>query len=337
KDRAAGSPRDPEPGDGRSLRGARFPARHAGRAHAPARGPGAGDPDGPDDLPAGLREPREGHAPPRRARSRSTGRVGEGRVRCRESARPLARRQPHRGGAARHAGVVPPCDRRAGAQRPADHDGCPRLARSAQGLARELERDAGLPSQPTRPERAAGGRSLEHAQRARGRGTERSRPRGLSRAQSERDHQGTLTSMPRARPSVLIASLLLAFAAGCVLRGDGSQFYMLSASASAPLTGHPVRVGLGPVNVPAYLDAPTIVTRVDPNRLEYARFDRWASPLSLQVARVLAADLGAAGAITGVSYPPYPSPQGDAVGRGHPLSLERASRRTGPPRPPRVV
>jgi uncharacterized lipoprotein YmbA len=128
--------------------------------------------------------------------------------------------------------------------------------------------------------------------------------------------------MPRARPSVLIASLLLAFAAGCVLRGDGSQFYMLSADASAPLTAHPVRVGLGPVSVPAYLDAPTIVTRVDPNRLEYARFDRWASPLSLQVARVLAADLGGTGSIAVVSYPWYPSTQVDVVVRVNLLAFE---------------
>jgi uncharacterized lipoprotein YmbA len=64
------------------------------------------------------------------------------------------------------------------------------------------------------------------------------------------------------------------------------------------------------------------VTRVDPNRLEYARFDRWASPLSQQVARALAEDLGASGSVAVVSFPWFPSAQVDVVVRVSLLAFE---------------
>jgi uncharacterized lipoprotein YmbA len=121
-----------------------------------------------------------------------------------------------------------------------------------------------------------------------------------------------------ARPLLLVTSLAL----GCGLHGDCSRFYTLSTATGAPLARHPLRIGLGPVVVPAYLDAPTIATRVDPNRIEYARFDRWAVPLAAEVRRVLAEDLGAAGDISVVSYPWYSSTELDAVVRVDLLAFE---------------
>ena len=121
-----------------------------------------------------------------------------------------------------------------------------------------------------------------------------------------------------ARPLLLATSLAL----GCGLHGDGSRFYTLSVTTGAPRARHPLRVGLGPVVVPAYLDAPTIATRVDPNRIEYARFDRWAVPLAAEVRRVLAEDLGAAGTISVVPYPWYSSTALDAVVRVDLLAFE---------------
>jgi hypothetical protein len=114
-----------------------------------------------------------------------------------------------------------------------------------------------------------------------------------------------------ARSILLVTSLSL----GCGLLGDRSRFYTLSVATGAPLARHPLRVGLGPVVVPAYLEAPTIATRVDPNRIEYARYDRWAVPLAAEVRRVLAEDLGAAGTISVVPYPWYSSTALDAVVR----------------------
>lgn len=120
----------------------------------------------------------------------------------------------------------------------------------------------------------------------------------------------------RRTPPFLTASLAILLVAGCGLRGDGTRFYTLSTmSSAAPLVSHPLRVGLGPVAIPAYLDAPTIATRVDPNRVEYARFDRWAAPLTVQVPRVLTQELGASGTIVVVPYPWYPSTNLDVVVR----------------------
>jgi uncharacterized lipoprotein YmbA len=121
-----------------------------------------------------------------------------------------------------------------------------------------------------------------------------------------------------ARPLFLVTSLAL----GCGLYGDGSRFYTLSVAAGAPLARQPLRVGLGPIVVPAYLDAPTLATRVDPNRIEYARFDRWAVPLATEVRRVLAEDLGAARTISVVPYPWYSSTALDAVVRVDLLAFE---------------
>jgi uncharacterized lipoprotein YmbA len=124
-------------------------------------------------------------------------------------------------------------------------------------------------------------------------------------------------------PRILTASLAILLVAGCGLRGDATRFYTLSTTSSAtPLASHPLRVGLGPVAIPAYLDPPTIATRVDANRLEYARFDRWASPLSMQVSRVLAQELGASGTIAVIPYPWYPSTNVDVVVRIDVLAFE---------------
>jgi hypothetical protein len=121
----------------------------------------------------------------------------------------------------------------------------------------------------------------------------------------------SISAASAARPLLLVTALAL----GCGLRGDRSRFYTLSVATAAPLARRPLRVGLGPVVVPAYLDAPTIATRVDPNRIEYARFDRWAVPLDAEVRRVLAEDLGAAGTISVVPYPWYSSIALDVVVR----------------------
>jgi uncharacterized lipoprotein YmbA len=125
-------------------------------------------------------------------------------------------------------------------------------------------------------------------------------------------------SKPYAGPLLLLVSLAL----GCGLFGDSWRFYTLSSATAVPLARHPLRVGLGPVVVPAYLDAPTIATRVDPNRIEYARNDRWAVPLAAEVRRALGEDLGAAGTISVVPYPWYSSTALDAVVRIDVLAFE---------------
>lgn len=51
-------------------------------------------------------------------------------------------------------------------------------------------------------------------------------------------------------------------------------------------------VGVAPVSVPDYLDAPQIVARTTRNTLERAEFHNWAAPLADNFAEVLAENLG---------------------------------------------
>ena len=50
-------------------------------------------------------------------------------------------------------------------------------------------------------------------------------------------------------------------------------------------------VGVGPVELPSYLDQPAIVTRASANVLTLAEFDQWAQPLQDGITRILAEDL----------------------------------------------
>jgi uncharacterized lipoprotein YmbA len=76
-----------------------------------------------------------------------------------------------------------------------------------------------------------------------------------------------------------------------------SRFYTLSAvkgiAAPAKDAAAPSRftVGVGPVEIPDFLERPHIVTRNGENGLELAEYDRWAGSLKQDIARVLAQDL----------------------------------------------
>ncbi|QFY42807.1 membrane integrity-associated transporter subunit PqiC [Candidatus Methylospira mobilis] len=91
-------------------------------------------------------------------------------------------------------------------------------------------------------------------------------------------------------PSVLTLLLLLV---GC--SSPEPHYYVLADSASAaPRTVSAkteVFVGVGPVDLPEYLDRPQIVTRSGRNELQLAEFDRWAGSLKDNVAQVLAENL----------------------------------------------
>ena len=76
----------------------------------------------------------------------------------------------------------------------------------------------------------------------------------------------------------VVASLLT----GCG-RSIPPRFYVLSPlprgqQVSAP--DKPLVIGIGPVELPPYLDRPQIVSRPDANRIALAEFDRWAEPLA---------------------------------------------------------
>ena len=76
-----------------------------------------------------------------------------------------------------------------------------------------------------------------------------------------------------------------------------SRFYTLSPlsepEATAPVAAQAEygTIGVGPVNLPQYLDRPQIVTRISPNRFEFAEFDRWGGALKDDFTRTLAENL----------------------------------------------
>ena len=73
-----------------------------------------------------------------------------------------------------------------------------------------------------------------------------------------------------------------------------SHFYTLSriAPAAAPAAAtSSLSVVVGPVSVPAIVDLPQIVVNTGPNQVTVDEFNRWASPLQNNIARVVAENL----------------------------------------------
>lgn len=88
----------------------------------------------------------------------------------------------------------------------------------------------------------------------------------------------------------MLALALLAATVGCATAP--SRFYILNSTAVAD--GSPAAtfaVTVGPVAIPASVDRAQFVVQSSPNRLEVDEFNRWASPLNDNIARVVAGDL----------------------------------------------
>ena len=93
----------------------------------------------------------------------------------------------------------------------------------------------------------------------------------------------------------VVASVAVLLLGGCA-GSKPSSFYVLTplSSGSSQQNAAPERpivIGIGPVELPPYLDRSQIVTRSDSNQLDLAEFHRWAEPLQGNVTRVLAEDL----------------------------------------------
>ena len=72
-----------------------------------------------------------------------------------------------------------------------------------------------------------------------------------------------------------------------------TQFYTLSGVETAEelSTDGRMRLGVGPVYLPAYLDRPQVVTRSGANRMNVSEADQWAEPLETTFQRVLSENL----------------------------------------------
>jgi uncharacterized lipoprotein YmbA len=107
---------------------------------------------------------------------------------------------------------------------------------------------------------------------------------------------------------------LLSVACGTAPR---ERFYTLNAVAS-PAGGNAAgmkaryNVAVGPVSLPEMVDRPQLVIRRGENRVDLLEQHRWAESLRTQIARVLAADLGARlGDAQVASYTDYASRNAD--------------------------
>ena len=93
--------------------------------------------------------------------------------------------------------------------------------------------------------------------------------------------------------AIFLLSLLLL----CGCASKPSNYYILNSLQSAApgvemaRTDNDLTIGVGPINIPEYLDRPQMVTRSTPNSLQFAEFDKWAEPLEKNLTRVLAENL----------------------------------------------
>jgi len=80
--------------------------------------------------------------------------------------------------------------------------------------------------------------------------------------------------------------------AGCATTPPPTYF-QLEEPANVQFSGieRGIAVGVGPLNLPAYLDRPHIVTRATEHRLQLSEFNRWAEPLKESMLRVIAVNL----------------------------------------------
>jgi uncharacterized lipoprotein YmbA len=92
--------------------------------------------------------------------------------------------------------------------------------------------------------------------------------------------------------AVLIGGLLVL--AGCA-GSEPVRYYVLSAApaGSDGAAARDIAIGVGPVELPEYLDRHQIVTRTSQNELSMADYDRWAESLEDNTIRVLAENLAA--------------------------------------------
>lgn len=90
--------------------------------------------------------------------------------------------------------------------------------------------------------------------------------------------------------AVLIFLTALVLTAGCT--SSPQRFYTLNSTpATKAMQPTDYSVSVGPVSIPAAVDRPQIVVRTDPHQVSIKEFERWASPLKDDIARVVVENL----------------------------------------------
>ena len=92
--------------------------------------------------------------------------------------------------------------------------------------------------------------------------------------------------------AAVIITLIMLVMAGCAPTPPPT-YYQLEEPANIQLSGieRGVAVGVGPLNLPSYLDRPQIVTRATEHQLVLSEFNRWAEPLKESLLRVIVVNL----------------------------------------------
>jgi hypothetical protein len=91
--------------------------------------------------------------------------------------------------------------------------------------------------------------------------------------------------------TLMIAAALFAVS-GCATTPPPT-FYQLEEPASTHMSGaeRGIAIGVGPVDLAAYLDRPQIVSRVAAHKLQLSESNMWAEPLKESILRVIAVNL----------------------------------------------
>lgn len=94
-----------------------------------------------------------------------------------------------------------------------------------------------------------------------------------------------------------------------------SHFYLLRAVSPHSVSGQSetkpsnLSLGVGPINLPQYLDRPHIVTKAGAHEVELAEFHKWAEPLSENISYVLSENLSALLSTDRIVQFPWKSPK----------------------------
>lgn len=95
--------------------------------------------------------------------------------------------------------------------------------------------------------------------------------------------------MKSCRTHLTTLALLLTLAA-CATTPN-NNYYLLSAADSAPPSGNTPSLGIGPIEIPEYLNRNGLVYNRNGNQLRIANYERWAEPLANGVERVISLNL----------------------------------------------
>lgn len=92
---------------------------------------------------------------------------------------------------------------------------------------------------------------------------------------------------------MLLTLIGMVLASGCAGTPD-TRFYVLTPLpvTTTAVAGN-IAVGVGPIDLPEYLDRPQIATRTAQNELKLAEFERWAESLKYSFTQVLISNLAA--------------------------------------------